>query len=114
MGLALDALEAEGLLDDRRFAEVYSRHRANRGFGPRRIAEELRQRGVSDALIAGEIESGNHDWAELASAVCCKKFKSKPGSIDERARQIRFMKYRGFHHEHIRFALEHSVDDENF
>lgn len=110
----MDALEDEGLLDDRRFAEVFARQRADRGYGPRRIADELRQRGVGDDLIAREIESGAHDWAALASAVRCKKFKTLPGSFDERARQIRFMQYRGFHHDHIRHALEHSVNDEDF
>ena len=110
---ALDALEAEGLLDDQRFAEAYARQRANRGYGPRRIAAELRKRGVSDELIAREIGSGEHDWADLASAARGKKFKAKPGSINERARQTRFMEYRGFHHDHIRYALEHALDDED-
>lgn len=110
---ALDALEAEGLLDDKRFAEAYFRQRATRGYGPRRIAEELRKRGVSDELIACEIGSGEHDWEDLASAARCKKFKAKPGSFKERARQTRFMEYRGFNHDHIRYALEHALDDED-
>lgn len=110
---ALDALEAEGLLDDRRFAEAYSRFRVGRGYGPRRITDELRQRGVSDALIGREVESDAYDWAKLASAVRYKKFKSKPDSFNELARQTRFMEYRGFSHEHIRYALEQAVDDEN-
>ena len=109
----LDALEREGALDDQRFAEAYSQARVDRGYGPRRITNELRQRGVSDALIGREVESDAYDWAELASAVRYKKFKNKPDSFDELARQARFMEYRGFSHEHIRYALDQSVDDEN-
>jgi regulatory protein len=111
---ALDELETEGLLSDRRFAEAYARNRANRGFGPNRIANELRERGVGDGLIADQIESDEHDWSRLASEVRCKKFKTRPRTFDERARQVRFMEYRGFQREQIRYALEEPVNDEDF
>ena len=110
----LDELEAEEVLSDRRFTEAYARYRANRGFGPKRIANELRERGVSVALIADQIESDEYEWPKLACEVRSKKFKARPRSFDERARQARFMEYRGFHHEHIRYALDESVDDEDF
>ncbi len=110
----LDELEAEEVLSDRRFTEAYARYRANRGFGPKRIANELRERGVSVALIADQIESDEYEWPKLACEVRSKKFKTRPRSFDERVRQARFMEYRGFHHEHIRYALDESVDDEDF
>lgn len=110
----LDELEAEEVLSDRRFTEAYARVRANRGFGPKRIANELRERGVSVGLIADQIESDEYEWPKLAREVRSKKFKTRPRSFDERARQVRFMEYRGFHHEHIRYAMDESVDDEDF
>ena len=40
-------LEKHGLLDDQAFAEQWAKSRAGRNIGPRRIAAELRQKGVS-------------------------------------------------------------------
>lgn len=42
----LDEYEAEGWLDDDRFADVYARQRMDIGYGPLRILGELQQRGV--------------------------------------------------------------------
>ncbi len=47
---ALSALVDDGLLSDARYAESYVRSRMGKGFGPVRIREELRQRGVASAV----------------------------------------------------------------
>jgi regulatory protein len=100
----LDCLVAEGLQSDARFAENYARQRADKGFGPLRIGLELRQRGVevpADGL--GDEASG---WAERAARVRSRRFgKGRPGDLRERARQARFLEYRGFTAEQIRQSL---------
>ncbi len=54
----LSRFEDVGLIDDRVFAAAWvdSRHRA-RGVGPRKIAYELRNRGVSPDLISATVET---------------------------------------------------------
>ena len=94
----LDALVKQGLLSDQRFAELYCRARSNRGFGPRRIQQELQERGVSAELIVQTMaEFDRHSWTELARLTWKKKFGGKlPGDYKTWATQRRFLQYRGF------------------
>ena len=95
--IELERLQENGLLSDERFCEAYVRSRSQRGYGPQRLREELRQRGVSEALIERELSSTERDWPALARAAFAKRFPEGPASeIKERARQQRFMHYRGF------------------
>lgn len=110
---ALDALAQAGYQDDQRFAEAYVRYRGRSGFGPRRVAQELQQRGVDQALARQALTTQELDWFELAGDVQHKKFRGAPTSFAERARQTRFLQYRGFDGEHIRYALENAAGDEN-
>lgn len=93
----LDRLQDDGLLSDERFCEAYVHSRSQRGYGPQRLRDELRQRGVAESLIERELHSGERDWAALGRVVFAKRFPEGPASdLKERARQQRFMQYRGF------------------
>lgn len=109
----LRSLTDAGLQDDSRFAEAYVRYRRDRGYGPRRIAEELRQRGIDDALKERALAVADDDWLDCAVQVYSKKFRDAPGNYAERTKQMRFLQYRGFDNAQINYALEHSFDDEN-
>ena len=113
METVLDKLAASGALDDRRYADAYVRQRGERGHGPRRIAAELRQRGVDEGTAGAALADAEHDWFAIARRVRQKKFPGGPASLDERARQTRFLEYRGFDSDQIRYALEDSTDDED-
>lgn len=95
-------LAREGLQSDARFASGYAQGRAARGYGPLRIREELRQRGVAAELVEEQLQEGDWDWVEMAEAVRRKKFgRAVPTVWAERARQARFLQYRGFGSEHM-------------
>ena len=97
-------LSQERLLDDARYAERYVASRADRGQGPLRIAADLASLGVSRDLVEAAIEAGP-DWRARARAVRRRKFGAlPPGSRAEKARQARFLQYRGFSSDHIRAA----------
>lgn len=101
---ALEALLAEGLLSDERYAQNYVTYQSGRGHGPVRIAAELRVRGVAESLIEAAIASGPN-WRALAAAARIRRFgKSAPATWREKARQARFLQYRGFSADHIRAA----------
>lgn len=88
-------LAEEGLQSDQRFVEGYVRLRVSRGQGPRKIAQELVQRGVDGDLSAPELAA--LDWAELAAEALHKRFGAAPPHDErERARRARFMTQRGF------------------
>jgi regulatory protein len=93
----LDQLEQDDLLSDQRFVEAYLLYRANRGYGPERIQEELRKKGACTGLVADLLGACNRDWAQLARQARLKKFGPLlPQDFKEKSRQMRFLQYRGF------------------
>ena len=106
---ALARLAEQDLLSDERFTEAFINQRINRGSGPLKIRAELRQKGVSDAMIGTFLDERDAQWQESALAVRIKKFgKEKPSDLKETARQTRFLQSRGFSHEQTRYAMTHS------
>ena len=101
----LAALQTENLLSDDRFAESYVRSKMHKGIGPVRLKQELRQHQVDDELIQRYI--GEQPWQQLATEVRQKRFGVVlPDSFDERAKQMRFLQYRGFNTEQINNAMK--------
>lgn len=108
----LCALIAEGLQSDERFAENYTKMRANRGYGSLSIKAELRERGLSDEIINKTINAEDNFWMDNAKKIWRKKFGGKmPSSLQERAKQVRFLQYKGFNTEQIKNVLK--ATDEN-
>ena len=102
---ALDELERSGALADERFTASFVRSRVAKGQGPSRIRAELVQRGIAGAAEA--LREAEVDWRAAIRAVRSKKFgPDVPSDYRERARQARFLEYRGFSSEQIRAALE--------
>lgn len=93
----LDRLEAERLLSDDRFVESFIRSRINKGHGLMRIKQDLRQKGVDSETADLAMEEAEIDWYKLAEAARQKKFGiDSPSDPKEKARQVRFLQYRGF------------------
>lgn len=93
----LDNLAERNLQSDERFAEAFVRMRRGQGKGPIRIAHELREKGVASFFIETLIDETDSEWLELAQSVRTKRFGSvPPSSPGEKAKQIRFLQYRGF------------------
>jgi regulatory protein len=111
---AVAALVAELLstrvLNDERYAEHFVAAHAGRGQGPFRIRQELRVRGVPPETVQAALDAGP-DWHALARRVRQSKFGAEP-PVDpgEKARQARFLQYRGFSTDHIRSALGRDLD----
>lgn len=102
----LEKLIQENLLNDARYAEAFCRMKINRGYGPLRIQMELRDRGIKDELIKNIIYSEEIDWEELATHARKKRFgNSIPKDLNDRAKQMRFLQYRGFTHDQIKAAF---------
>ena len=102
----LGRLHEEGLQSDTRFAESFVLSRINQGKGPVRIRADLGQRGLRDGVIEGALESAACDWYELARQERVKKFGHEaPADFKEKARQMRFLQYRGFEQDHIQSAF---------
>lgn len=109
--LAVVRLGEDGLQSDERFAENFLQSRINQGKGPIRIRLELSQRAISDAAIETAIEGSGTDWHRLAGDVRLRKFgRKKPADFKAKARQMRFLQYRGFEPSHIQSAMDIDPD----
>jgi regulatory protein len=102
---ALTGLAREGLASNARFTDAFIASRIRKGQGPIRIRAELAERGIDAEAIAQALP-GAHDWRALAREVRTKRFGSAPPKdFKDRARQSRFLEYRGFAAEQIRAAM---------
>ena len=101
--LVLDELEEKDWLSDDRFSEQFVLSK-KRKFGARKIAYELKLRGVNESIISRVLREIKDDEFLLAKKIWEKKFNQIPITIDEKAKQIRFMQSRG-----IEVAIIHQI-----
>jgi regulatory protein len=94
---ALERLAQEGLLSEARYLESFVGYRARAGYGPLRIREELIQRGLPRVDVEQALGDCGIDWREQLEQTWRRKFAGQlPGDARERARQGRFLSYRGY------------------
>jgi regulatory protein len=96
----LSELTAKGWLSDERFAEQSIRAKARR-FGPRKLAWDLRAKGVDDEAIAAGLRAVGRDGLSSIEAIWKSRFHAPPANDRERARQARFLVGRGFGSEEV-------------
>ncbi|HEY0289889.1 MAG TPA: recombination regulator RecX [Pseudomonas sp.] len=110
---ALDRLTEEGLLCESRYLESFVSYRARSGYGPLRIREELGQRGLQRADIELALRECGINWQEKLEEAWRRKFSGQlPLDARERARQGRFLTYRGYPLEMIgRLLSGRGMDD---
>jgi len=108
---AIEQLQEDGLQSDRRFVEAFLQSRISQGKGPARIRADLSQRGVRESMIQEILDEVEQDWFALARDTRRKKYgNDKPVEFEAKARQMRFLQYRGFEPEQIQAAV--SAHDE--
>jgi regulatory protein len=115
----LDRLEQSGLLDGQRFIESFIESRVARGVGPRRIRAELIERGIAAGAADAALTRSAPDWPAIARRVRRKRFGADgPMDFKERARQARFLEYRGFAGDQVDAAFDaddiDAVPDDNY
>ena len=111
---ALESLRAQGCLSDERFAASLARQRSGQGYGPRRIAAELRSHGVADAEIRAAIDELDADWPALAAAQLRRRHGKAPaGAPAERARRAAFLLRRGYDAATVRAVTRDDVDGQD-
>lgn len=129
----LQDLQRENLQSDERYAESLLRQRLQRGYGPTRIRQDMRERGLDKAAISAAHAAVEPDWVAAAESVFARKFGAAAGAeaellaivgceespadpaalrearqvaLKEKAKRMRFMQYRGFASEHFRHLLD--------
>ena len=78
-----------------------------------RIRLDIHQKGISDDLFESAIEAAEINWFELARDVAQRKFGGRAaGDQKEKAKRMRFLQYRGFNFDQIKYALQEKDFDE--
>jgi len=104
-------LQIENLLSDQRFVESFVHSRIHKGYGPLHIQQALRQRGITGELLEQALENNDENWTELACRVRQKRFGDVlPKNWQEKIKQSRFLRYRGFSSVQIEIALKKESD----
>ena len=111
----LETLARKGLQSDVRFIENYIAMRSRKGYGPLRIRLELEERGIDKETIGRFLSELDPVWFERALILRIKKFGEKhPANLKEKAKQARYLNYKGFTGDHISRVLSHKGSDPFF
>ncbi len=111
-----DCVDIEALLDDladldlqsdRRYAGMLVRSKAQAGYGLARIRQWAKQYGLSSEHLALAIEEEDHDWFAAALRQRQKHFGMlPPGTMQDKAKQMRYLYNRGFSQDQIQYAVD--------
>ena len=111
LNAVLDELQAKEFINADRVAESLVHRRAAR-LGTQRLVQELRSKGLDDALVRATAERLRATELERAQAVWRQRFGTVATDANERARQMRFLAARGFAGDVVRrVARDGSPDD---
>ena len=111
--VVVDDLVSMNKVNDERYGQNFVAYRARRGHGPARIRNHLQKSGLTRAAIDEAVKGEEApDFLALARATRARKFGPDiPKDRKERAKQARFLQYRGFSNDHIRAVLEGDLED---
>lgn len=107
----LDDFKSRGWLSDARFTEQLV-HARQVKFGSARVANELREKGVADDLIASAVAHIKVNELQNALEVWQKKYGIKPATREEWAKHARFLQSRGFGFDVIKKVLNQTEPEE--
>ena len=104
----IDELAQQGWQSDSRYAESYTRHRIQKGYGPIFIAYELRKNGIDAVNFEDIMQKMADSWMELLEQVYIKKY-GHDSLLDrnEWAKRSRFLMQRGFSGTMISALFDH-------
>jgi len=98
----IDNLVDKGWQSDIRYAESYARSRIMKGYGPVRVAYDLKHNGVEAPNLDGIVRAVAGSWMTLLEQVYSKKYSQDCLlSRNEWAKRSRFLVQRGFSFEMI-------------
>lgn len=101
----------EGFLNETRFAEGNAR-RLGAKYGARRVGATLKQKGVSEELVAETVSQLADSDFERARALWLRKFGEPANNANDKNKQIRFLQSRGFGFDVIKKVISGSDSED--
>ena len=98
-------------LNEERLLAMMIRSRAARGYGPRRLYQELRLKGIATEQIKSALEACECDWFAVAREQARRK-SADPATLDRTAlaKLMNYLQRRGFSVEQARYACRPTDD----
>lgn len=107
----VDELSRENYQSDQRVAEMVVRSQIRKGKGPNRIKLALHAKSIDKALAQDDINE--IDWYEEAYQLKVKKYGTEVSKDPKvKAKQIRFLQYRGFEMDAIMKAISRKENND--
>ncbi len=103
----LDSLLLKNQQSDERFAAERARV-LSRKYGPARVRQDLKARGVADEIVERLASTGEE---ERARQILRRKYRAPAASREERAKRARFLQGRGFSYDVIRRTVLAGEED---
>lgn len=106
----VDELSRENYQSDQRVAETLLSSQKRKGKGPNQIKMKLKSKKIDTALIIDELKET--DWVQQAYELKLKKYGPEVTKDPKvKAKQIRFLMYRGFEMDAIMKAINRKAED---
>ena len=106
----VDELSRENYQSDQRVAEMMLSSQMRKGKGPNQIKMKLKNKKVDHQLIQDELKETN--WAQQAYELKVKKYGTDVATDQKlKAKQIRFLMYRGFEMDAIMKAISRKPNE---
>lgn len=112
-GYALEQIESvmeefrqQSFLSDERFAQQYIDSRMQKGYGPLKIEQELKERGVDSLIIQQSLQSVQDEWLHVIQRIYNKRFPEEISDTKDRLKRMRHLNQRGFTSEQIRKVID--------
>ncbi|KGT48684.1 regulatory protein RecX [Acinetobacter sp. HR7] len=106
----VDELSRENYQSDQRVAETLLSSQKRKGKGPNQIKMKLKSKKIDSSLISEELKET--DWVQQAYELKVKKYGTEVTKDPKlKAKQIRFLMYRGFEMDAIIKAISRKVED---
>ena len=106
--MAIERLQAAGLLDDRKFAAEYSRQKLTAGAAIRRVKQDLMRKGIDrrsiDEAVEKTLEDEPVDQAAAIERIALRKLRTM-GDLDDVTRRRRltaFLARKGYEIDYIK------------
>ena len=106
----VEELSAQNYQSDQRVAEITLSSQKRKGKGPNRITLALKTKKIDTGLILEELKET--DWVEQAYQLKVRKYGTEVATDPKlKAKQIRFLMYRGFEMDAIMKAISRKIKD---
>lgn len=104
----LSLMDKYGYTDDEKFAKAYADDKFKlKGWSNRRIAFELKKKGVSDKIINNLLAESNYDTASAIEKLLLKRLKGKTNiDFKEKQKQFNYLASKGYEFDEIKEAVD--------